>query len=347
VLTDRLGVSRVRENRVLGSVGAAGDGLMPEHRASSLAHRKRHGAKEPFRQRWLPMATLLLLTAVYGWSFVVVKDVISEYPVLPYLGLRFGIGVLTVLLLLRRLPSRADWRVGLPLSAALMLGYLSQTEGMVTISPGVAGLLTGLFVVFIPLLDRLFFGSRLRRRTVISVVAALIGTAMLTGAGAGFSVGDLLVALSALAFAGQMVMLSHTRGSAGQLGTVQMITCAVAFLTLGSTSGVPYPAVSGAVVIALLLTGVVTSGLAVVAQTWAQQQMSASSAGLILAAEPAFAVMFAVLLVGERLSSLQLLGALVLMAAIVGHGIASAGARRPPSPGGSARASSESAYHSV
>ena len=271
---------------------------------------------------WLPPLTLLLVTAVFGWTFVVVKDVIAEYPVLPYLGLRFGIAVVTLLLVLRRMPRLADWRVGLPVGVLLALGYLFQTEGMVSIKPGIAGLLTGLFVVFTPVLDRIFFRTSLRFKTGISIGVALLGTILLTGTGSDFSLGDLLVVLSALAFAGQIVLLSHTRGSAGQLGMVQMLVCAAVFLALGTTSGVPYPAVSGLVAFALLVTGVVASALAVLAQTWAQQKMTASRAGLVLAAEPALALVFAVVLTGERLDLVQLLGALVLMGAIVGHEIA-------------------------
>jgi len=271
---------------------------------------------------WLPPLTLLGVTAVFGWTFVVVKDVLAEYPALPYLGLRFGIAVLTLLLLLRRWPTWADWKVGLPVGAILALGYLFQTAGMVTIKPGIAGLLTGLFVVFTPILDRLVYRVRLRLRTVVSVLTALVGTALLTGAGSGFTLGDLLVVLSALAFAGQIVLLSHTRTSAAQLSLVQMLVCAGIFLALGTTGGVPYPAVSGPVAFALLVTGVIASALAVLAQTWAQQKMSASRAGLMLAAEPALALLFAVLLVGERLDLLQLVGALVLIGAIVGHEIA-------------------------
>lgn len=272
--------------------------------------------------RWLPPLTLLLVTAVFGWTFVVVKDVLAEYPVLPYLGLRFGIAVLTLALLLRRWPSRADFRVGLPVAGILALGYLFQSEGMVSIQPGIAGLLTGLFVVFTPLLDKLFFRSQLRVKTIVSAGAALIGTALLTGTGPGFSLGDLLVVLSAVAFAGQIVLLSHAKGSVGQLGMVQMTVCAGVFLLLGATAGVPYPRISGSVAFALVVTGVLASALAVVAQTWAQRQMSASRAGLLLAAEPGWALGFAVVLTGERLDLVQLLGALVLMAAIIGHEIA-------------------------
>jgi drug/metabolite transporter (DMT)-like permease len=271
--------------------------------------------------RWLPIVTLLVATAVYGWTFVVVKDVIAEYPVLPYLGLRWAVATLALFVLLRRWPGRLEWRVGLPVGAVLAVGCLLQTEGMVTVSPGIAGLLTGLFVVFTPIMDRLIFKSRLHSRTLISVGMAMLGIAMLTGAGRGFTPGDLLLVLAALAFAGQTVLLSHARGSVGQLALVQMLACAVTFLLLGSTGGIPYPAISGSVAVGLIITGVLASALGVLAQTWAQRHVSASSAALVLAAEPAFAVAFAVVLVGERLGLLQLAGALLLLAAIVGHEI--------------------------
>jgi drug/metabolite transporter (DMT)-like permease len=280
------------------------------------------GRALPLGGGWLPTVALFAVTAVFGWTFVVVKGVLAEYPLLPYLGLRFGIAVLALGLLLRQWPRRSSWRVGLPIGVCLAAGFLLQTKGMETISPGIAGLLTGLFVVFIPVLDRVMFKSRLRVKTMVSIAVALLGTGLLAGGGTGFSMGDLLVVFSALAFAVQIVLLSHTRGLAGQLGLVQVMVCAAVFLALGTTGGVPYPAISGPVALALLATGVLASALAQVTQTWAQQRMSASRAGLILAAEPAMALFFAMLLVGERLDLIQLLGAVLLMAAIVGHEIA-------------------------
>lgn len=259
------------------------------------------------------------MAAVYGWTFVLVKQVLAVYPVLPYLGLRFGLAVLVLAAILRRWPARVAWRVGLPVAVALAAGYFFQTEGMVSIKPGIAGLLTGLFVVFTPLCDRLLFRTRLRTKTVVSVVAALGGTFLLTGGGAGISIGDLLVLVSALAFAFQIVLLSHSRESSWSLGLIQMSVCAVVFLCLGTSAGVPYPVVTGEVAFVLAVTGVLASALAVLAQTWAQQKMSASRAGLLLAAEPALALAFAVVLTGERLDWLQLVGALVLIGAILGH----------------------------
>ncbi|MGH7705907.1 MAG: DMT family transporter [Candidatus Dormibacteria bacterium] len=280
--------------------------------------------REPARagaRSWLPPLTLVAVTAVFGWTFVVVKDALAEYPVLPFLGLRFGIAAITLLLLLRTWPRRTDWRVGAPIAAVLALGYLLQTQGMVTIPPGIAGLLTGLFVVFTPILDRLLYGARLVRKTWISVAVALLGTALLTGAATGFGLGDLLVLLAALCFAAQIVLLSHSRSSVARLSLVQILVCALLLLLLGTSRGVPYPALSGPVAYALVITGVLASALAVLAQTWAQRHMTASRAGLVLAAEPAFALLFAVLLAGERLSLVQLLGAVLLVAAIAGHEI--------------------------
>jgi len=279
------------------------------------------------RQPLVPTLPLLAVTAIYGWTFVVVKQAIGEYPVLPFLGLRFAVAALLLLLVLRRWPALPSWRQGLPVAAALAVGYLFQTEGMVTISPGIAGLLTGLFVVFTPLLDRLLFASRLRLATVVSIAMALAGTGLLTGGLAGFRVGDLLVVLAALAFAVQIVLLSHGRGSVADMSLVQMLVCALVFLLLGAGPQFRYPPVSGSVALALAITGALASGLALLAQTWAQRRMSASRAGLVLAAEPGFALLAAVLLVGERLSQIQLLGALVLFLAIIGHELV--GARGP------------------
>jgi drug/metabolite transporter (DMT)-like permease len=258
---------------------------------------------------------------VYGWTFVLVKQVLAVYPVLPFLGLRFGLAVVVLVVAVRRWPSRDAWRVGLPIGIALAAGYFFQTEGLVSVKPGIAGLLTGLLVVFTPLYDRLLFRTRLRTKTVVSVVAALGGTFLLTGAGAGLSIGDLLVVVSALAFALQVVLLSHSGESTWSVGFIQMFVCAVVFLCLGTTSGVPYPKISGEVVFVLAVTGVLASALAILFQTWAQKKMSASRAGLLLAAEPALALGFAVVLTGERLDGVQLVGAVVLIGAILGHEI--------------------------
>jgi hypothetical protein len=96
------------------------------------------------------------VTAVWGWTFVVVKNAIAEYPTLPFLQLRFLLAFVVMVVLVRRLPTRKELLVGLVTGSVLAAGYLTQTLGLNLISPGNAGLITGLLVLFTPFIDRLF-----------------------------------------------------------------------------------------------------------------------------------------------------------------------------------------------
>src|SRR5919201_974248 len=119
---------------------------------------------------------LVLVTAVWGWTFVLVKDAISQYPTLPFLAMRFALAALVMAVLVHRLPSRRALVRGAAIGAAPAAGYLLQTVGLQYTSPGNAGLITGLFVVFTPLLERLA-GRPVAVRTYVAVVGALAGTA--------------------------------------------------------------------------------------------------------------------------------------------------------------------------
>lgn len=264
---------------------------------------------------------LLLVTAVWGWTFVLVKDAVSHYPTLTFLELRFALAFLVMVVLVRRLPTRRELRVGVVAGIVLAGGYLTQTVGLTMTSPGNSGLITGLFVVFTPLIDR-SFGVPLRRWTVIAVVVALGGTVMLVGGPGGVGLGDLLTVACAFLYALHIVLLS--RWSPGlrsaPLAMVQMGTGAVVFTASGSTT-LSFP--SAGVWFAIVVTGLFASALAFYIQTWAQQHLSASRTALIMTTEPAWALAAAVVLAGQRLGWLQAAGAGLVLAAIVGHELAS------------------------
>ena len=152
---------------------------------------------------------LVLVTAVWGSTFVLVKDAISQYPTLPFLAVRFALAALVMVVIVHRPPGWRVVRVGVVIGLALAAGYLLQTIGLQTTSPGNAGLLTGLFVVFTPLIDGLL-GARIPARTIASALLAVAGTALLTGSGFSLpNVGDLLVIGCAVAFAVHIVLLSR------------------------------------------------------------------------------------------------------------------------------------------
>jgi drug/metabolite transporter (DMT)-like permease len=263
---------------------------------------------------------LVGVTAVWGWTFVLVKDAISQYPTVPFLQLRFVLAFVVMAVLVRRLPSRRELWVGVVVGAVLASGYLTQTVGMETTSPGNAGLITGLFVVFTPMIDRIF-GVILHRRTVIAVICALIGTVMLTGGVSGMGIGDLLVLACAVLFALHIVLLSRWSPglNAAPVAMVQMAMAALLF-TAGGSSQLRMP--SGAVWFAIVVTGVLASALAYYVQTWAQAHLTASRTALILTMEPAWALAASVVLAGQRFGWLEAAGAVLVLAAIVGHEVA-------------------------
>jgi len=258
------------------------------------------------------------VTAVWGWTFVLVKDAVTQYPTLGFLQLRFILAALVMVAVVHRLPTRRELWTGAVAGTILAGGYLFQTVGLTMTSPGNAGLITGLFVVFTPLIDRVF-GVAVHRRTLIAVAVALGGTVMLTGGLGGMGLGDALVLVCAVLYALHIVVLS--RWSPGlrsaPLAMVQMATCAVIFSIGGTPTLHALP--SPSVWFAIFITGVFASAIAFYLQTWAQRHLDASRTALILATEPAWALVAAVVLAGQRLDAVQAAGAALVLAAIVGH----------------------------
>lgn len=269
---------------------------------------------------------LITVTAVWGWTFVAVKAAISEYPPLSFLAIRFAIAFVALFLLIRSRPSRDTVLKGSLIGLALAAGYLFQTLGLRLTSPANAGLITGLLVLFTPILERLA-GGRIPARTMVAVGVALAGTLLLTAGPSRCGAGDLLVLACAVCFAGHTVLLSRWSPGlpTGPLALVQMACCGLLFGAAAAPWLRPPPA---DVVPALLLTGVVASAAGFWVQTRAQSRLSATRTGLVLASEPAWALFFAVLLAGQRLGPLQLVGAGLVLAAIMGHEVAAARASK-------------------
>jgi drug/metabolite transporter (DMT)-like permease len=265
--------------------------------------------------------TLLLVavTAVWGWTFVVVQDAISVYGVIPFLAVRFVLAGAALTPIYAAKLTRRSLMVGGGIGVVLAAGYLFQTTGLLFTSPTNSGLITGLFVVFAPLADRLLFGANLSRQVILAVALSLVGMVLLAGGGPeGANWGDLLTLLCAAALGLHIALLSRYAASyhAGALTLAQILSMALLFLIVWpffATVSLPPPEVW----VALLVTGLLASAGAFLVQTTVQQHIPAARTAIILTMEPVFAALFGYWLAGDRLVVVQILGALMILSALV------------------------------
>src|ERR671916_942684 len=261
---------------------------------------------------------LVLVTAVWGWTFVVVQDAISAFAVLGFLALRFALASVALSPILLSGITRRALLVGGGIGLVLAMGYLFQTLGLLYTTPTNSGLITGLFVVFAPLADRIFFGTRASRQVIVAVGLSLFGMVLLAGGGPeGANWGDLLTLLCAAALGLHIALLSRYAAGhdAGSLTFAQILAMAILFSALWPFTGtVELP--PSEVWAALLITGLLASAGAFYVQTFVQQRLPAARTAIILTMEPAFAAFFGYWLAGDRLVAGQLAGALLLLSAV-------------------------------
>jgi drug/metabolite transporter (DMT)-like permease len=265
--------------------------------------------------------TLLLVavTAVWGWTFVVVQDAISVYGVIPFLAVRFVLAGAALAPIYATKLTRRSLIVGGGIGVVLAAGYLFQTTGLLFTTPTNSGLITGLFVVFAPLADRLLFGANVSRQVVLAVALSLVGMVLLAGGGPeGANWGDLLTLLCAAALGLHIALLSRYAAShdAGALTLAQILAMAMLFVGVWPFLGpVSFPPPE--VWVALLVTGLLASAGAFLVQTTVQQHIPAARTAIILTMEPVFAALFGYWLAGDRLVAVQILGALLILSALV------------------------------
>lgn len=264
-------------------------------------------------------AVLALVVAafVYGATFVVIKSALADIGPLSYVAWRYVIGA--AVLLVVALPKGRDiWIQGSITGLALCVGYLLQTSGLAVTSASNSALITGLYVVFTPILAALFKRRAPSPWMTGAAVAAFIGIFLLTGAdGLALGRGDLLTVGCAVVFALHIIALARWAPAhpVVPFTTVQLtVTAVLAFPVAMVVEGGGFPASS--VWGALILTGLGVAIGAFLLQVWAQTVLGPSTAAVILAAEPAFAVATAWVVLGERLDTAGWAGTALIVVAI-------------------------------
>lgn len=299
---------------------------MAQHSASSLRE-----------SQFAPVAALFAAAAVWGSTFTVVKDALEDVPPLEFIGLRFTISAIAIALVLPRAgldTFRIERTSGVLIGIFLAAGAALQTVGLERTSASNAGFITGLYVVFTPLVDAAWVKRFPPRWALVGVVLSTVGLALLSlqfvNGGIDVNLGDVFVLMCAASFAVQIVMITRLRTAPSpwvvtiqQLG-VTGIACGVLSLL---TEDVRAP--SARAWFAILFTGIFGSSIAVGIQVWAQQRISPTRAAVIASMEAPFAALTAFIVADERLSARAWAGAALIF---IGLLVAEDSGRNLPPP---------------
>lgn len=275
--------------------------------------------------RRIQIFALLALTAVaavWGASFVLMKDALKGQSVDDFLATRFIIATIALILFRPQVLKEINLEMvmkGSLLGLFLGSGYLFQTIGLHLTTAATTGFITGLYVVFTPILGALFLKSSVTRNEWIGVVMATVGLALLSFKGFSIGLGELSVLLSALFFAFHILGLGRWSGRFAtypltivQLGTIAILTSLLALVDDGYE-----PPNTNQEWGATIFTALLATSLAFLIQTWSQSKMDATVVAVVLTLEVVFAALFAVIAGQESLTLRAILGGTLIFAAMI------------------------------
>jgi len=283
------------------------------------------GASWETRRPLLPELALITATTAYGATFVLVQDALESATAVGFILMRFTVGAVV----LAPFALRRGWRrpdvtergrgfvvAVLAFGVVGFIGYWFQNAGLERTTTSNSAFITGLFVVFTPLVETVATRTGPPRNVLFAVVVSVVGLFLLTGAELSMNSGDALT-LGCAFFFGIWIYLGGRFAqkydqfalTAGQLAVMALLAAPVVAVTgLGE--------IDTQVVVAVLVTGVACSAFAFTIQLWGQRYVEPSRAAVILLFEPVVAgvVGYAV---GERLGFSGYLGAVVILGGIL------------------------------
>lgn len=263
---------------------------------------------------------LLATTAVWGGSFVVMKDSLERQDVYSFLASRFILAALFMFLYrpnsLKGLDRRFIFRAIL---AGLLVGsgFIFQTFGLTKATVSNTGFITGLYLVFTPLIAWIILKKHVVKIQWLAVAVATIGLYLIAYNGISVGIGEILVLISAILFAAQIVALSEWSDgkNAYALTLIQILVSSIIFSLLTVKNGYQPPP-DGSVWSAVLFTAFFATFLGFLIQVKAQSMMSATAAGVLLAMEVPFALVFGLYFDNDPLTLRIISGGILVMAAM-------------------------------
>ncbi len=266
---------------------------------------------------------LLLGTIFWGMTFVFIKDAVSLMSVASFLGYRFLLATLILTCLFFKRFRNYNWntlKYGALLSVPLLFSFLAQTIGLQYTSASKGGFITGLSVVFVPLILSAIQKRLPSLNILIAVVLATLGLAFLTlGSQLSLNIGDSWVFLSAILFASYIIMVGRYAGKSDAilLSVTQFLCVGFICISYSGIKGELYVPTEYKVWQAIIFTAFFATAFMYTVQNYYQKYISEITTSIIFSFEPLFAAITAYFYLNEALTERTIVGGLLIFAGIL------------------------------
>jgi drug/metabolite transporter (DMT)-like permease len=269
---------------------------------------------------WAVIA-LFGVTISWGAGFVLMKDAINQQPVFDFLATRFTLATLVMIAVRPQVLSAINKQLlfrGSILGATLGLAYITQTIGLDLTTAAITGFLTGLYVVFTPILFWLISRKKVEGKVIVGTVLAFVALMLISFNGFSVDIGQFWLIACALLFAAHIIGLSFwsTANDVYALTVIQLGAGAV-ICWLGAVADGYQPPPNASVWGVVVFTAVFATAMAFLVQTWAQSIMDPSRVAIILTTEVIFAAAIAVAVGQETLALRTVLGGGLMVIAML------------------------------
>ncbi|NQU34087.1 MAG: DMT family transporter [Bacteroidetes bacterium] len=272
---------------------------------------------------------LILAAVVWGFSFVAQKIGMDSIGPMAFNGIRFIIGSLSLLPVILIFNNKKKktidkqnvelWKAGIISGTVLFIAASIQQFGIVFTTAGNAGFITSIYVIIVPVMG-LLFKQKVTIQTWVGAVLAIVGLYYLSASeGLTIVIGDLLVFGSAFFWAIQVLLAGYyaVRVNVIKLAAIQFALTGVVSLIISlftETYGIQNILDAS---IPILYGGLMSVGLAFTIQLIAQKKANPSHAAIILSTESVFAAVGGWIILNERLTTIEFIGAVLMLTGVV------------------------------
>jgi drug/metabolite transporter (DMT)-like permease len=266
--------------------------------------------------------SLLAITIFWGASFPIMSIALKDVPPYTFITLRNLLGALLLAIVFYKRLKNINKKliIGATLiGVSLFLGSVFQMVGLVYTTPSKSGFITGLNVIFVPIILVVVFKQRPDRKTILGIIVSIVGLLLMSSSGInGFNMGDVLTLICAICFSAQILLVDKYTKEVDPILLTILELAIVGILALIPSIFVDKLQINinGFSIFAIGFTTIFCTAIAMIVQNKMQKHTNPSHAAIIYLAEPVFGAIFSVF-IGDVLSGRTLWGCITILSGML------------------------------